>query len=309
MKKLILHVGMTKTGSSTLQIFLKNNLEFLHKIDADYPLSSDIGFPHFNHYSYVFGDKVPKDLIFEVARASSKQNIIISDENLYGYFLPAAKNFFVRARREVQQVEVIVYLRNQIDWVQSIYQQYKTQWEQRYPGDIESFITFFEKHLDYLAIVRFLESNSDQVHVRSYDYVYENNTLIQDFITAAGFNVDSGDIPLPKVTQNISLSRTAVELLSQINALGGLPHQSYNSLVEWLKRHSIHSAKFGFLSVDSKERVRNMVMKQNDVLMDKYMDSDHAQSFCNSFEKSRSENSFSVSELSKLFRELWVEKH
>lgn len=133
MKELVLHIGTPKTGTSTLQHFLKNNSKRLGDKGVYYPdFSKDLDYIYnawgggdsidgnFGWYTRADLKLVDKMQIIE-SKFESFNTVLCSSENMWGeldicQFLQywIEKGFNVR---------VIVYLRRQADYIESIYRE------------------------------------------------------------------------------------------------------------------------------------------------------------------------------------------
>ena len=131
MKKLILHIGRHKTGTSSIQQVLFSSREILKKIGILYPITGIRGFGHhifseryrranaYDNDSALYNQDVYKELIQEIS-LSSCQTIIISSEFFQNCCPHRIKKLF-----KGFDVTVVCYFRNKLDyttsaWVQKI---------------------------------------------------------------------------------------------------------------------------------------------------------------------------------------------
>lgn len=131
---LLIHIGMPKTGTSTLQKFLFINRKKLEEYGWSYPILSDdeIGIQEYagiescgNGY-HIFKDWVSSDIkskwdkgMESAIKRLKYENVIISSEHSYS----DADKFIADAKKKYENVKVIVYLRRQDRAIESLYNQ------------------------------------------------------------------------------------------------------------------------------------------------------------------------------------------
>lgn len=126
-KKLYLHVGMDKTGTSAIQAFLKKNRKvFLSENKLLYPetgMWNDFSHHKFafscigmNGYSFDDFEVICTELVSEMEEAES---VLISSECLFK--LPTKEQWFTKFHQFIKdnfmEVKIIIYLRRQDEWV------------------------------------------------------------------------------------------------------------------------------------------------------------------------------------------------
>lgn len=134
MKKLFLHIGFHKTGTSSLQEYLNQNREALQAHNVFYPESFKSHFPGNVDLSWAFNKSPPawstvndenKEFIFDFYKQQIENtdcdNIIISSEDFVlldtqPSTIQNIKDYFVEF-----DVQVIAYLREPIDFMASLY--------------------------------------------------------------------------------------------------------------------------------------------------------------------------------------------
>ena len=270
MRKIFVHVGMTKTGSSAIQLFLRNNKAMLDSHDIFY---ADSPSNHMSHFPYIHGDRALE--LCEMIQSSGRSTAVISDENLYKYYWDPAQRFLrqISENFNSSEIKVIVYFRPQHHWIQSIYQQYVTQWEHRFSGEIETFLKYFEADMNYGSILKFLQGNSNSgIVARCYYSATQGGGVVSDFLQQLGVDDVSLDETL---SVNPSLGLSATRIVREINTIGYIRNREvYDEFINFLKKISVNSDKFGLLSLRrsqmlmEKHRVGNLMLK-------KFMEPDH----------------------------------
>jgi hypothetical protein len=234
---LVLHVGMGKTGTSSVQYLMRDNRERLASLGLLYPKSPGaarhgrIGLftkspeelrtaPEWARQDQTdpqrFRRVVRRRLLAEVER-SGLPRVLLSDEVLFGSSEAALR----RLRRLTSQVSraltVVAYLRRQDDHMVSRYQQgVKIGWVQR----LEDWASEDMTHLyDYATRLRTHRRvlAPDALVVRRYEPGgFDSGSLFQDFLDAAGIEVRASDLTqVPD--RNKSLDAESVEALRLLN--------------------------------------------------------------------------------------------
>ncbi len=232
-RTIYLHVGMPKTGTSALQMFLGTNREALEKDGFYYP-NFTVRFPevganrngHFLKYVQFRKDE-PADYMQCVKELkemiSAHDKIILSEEALWGK--QSKKNWWKSVKKWANELcvdlKIIVYLRRQEDLVESL-------WNQKIKGfqkQTESFSEFLHnKSYDYLPLdyEKALAEMSkyfgeENLIVRSYDFSrFVGGNIYGDFLDSIGLKLDNKYVTDENPT-NISLPVDAVEIKRIIN--------------------------------------------------------------------------------------------
>ncbi|WP_251929727.1 hypothetical protein [Salinibacter ruber] len=225
---LYLHIGTHKTGSTAIQGALRRHSrdlkdEGILRIPTHHSLlkklmrakSSDPAF------ASQVREELAQNLNSELS-SSSDSRLILSYEGLSGHFLTGYSNTEVVAETLRQafddlDVEVIVYLRRQDDFVESMYTQ------MIYQGEAYSFDQFISQsdidQIDWYDLVNAYGSKfgADKIHVRRYHrkFLPEPYSLIQDFGRVVGSEVLSRYET--SKTANSGYSRTALEIARRTN--------------------------------------------------------------------------------------------
>lgn len=232
MRKIYLHVGTQKTGSSALQRFFCINKDILAEEGILYPL--EWGAQATEGYSQQGGNigrlrsllSYPNKEIADIFinLVDRYQRILLSNEGLFVLANPNIKNGWLQEVRNANiEIDIIVYLRKQVDFILSFYNQgikgsrsvYKEFWEwyQEVQGD---------KFLNYKETLDSFESIVGPQHMKVRIYEKEQFTggsLYADFMDALGLKLtDRYRIPKEKV--NVSLSNTAMQVKKIINRIG-----------------------------------------------------------------------------------------
>ena len=246
-KRVIIHAGMTKTGSTSLQFSLYNNKEALAEEGILYPDTQGSN----NHYFLIEGKKNIGTVISEIK--NSPHNIaIISCELFYNLKDERVKSIY-DALNKYFDLEVLIFIRNHIEWLESIYGQHVGQYEHQYMGDIDDFILDFNEHLNFYSIVEKLKEEVKHVHVIGYDYSKAYEGIIQSFFTKLSFPKLSINLGVESIKRkaNPSFCFTSLFIMKLMNKEGLIKSRDdYIKISRYLKFNSNPCQKTSFIDND-----------------------------------------------------------
>jgi hypothetical protein len=200
--ELIFHIGMGKTGTSSIQQALKADKENLEAQGAAYlGMWLDMLDPEFKQHGgfNTFFSATPDTMVFYadkfvehalgVASQTGCQKLIFSNEALFDHEEPLA-HFFTRLR-EHADLKIVAYLRNPYDWLPSAF----TQWGLRHkttPGVVPPYQQRARSLIRRYESVRLWERDfGDILDVRLFD---KSIDVVEDFSGMLDLSVT----PLPK---------------------------------------------------------------------------------------------------------------
>ncbi|MEQ8653062.1 MAG: hypothetical protein RIC87_11420 [Kiloniellales bacterium] len=251
-EKIYLHVGMPKTGTTSIQYFLSSNRDEIGQNGIAYLRS--LGLPNnINIAKYarrpmitsnkknnsrvakfvteiaekhvVFKNKLVKKIEKEIQSLPKGANkIIISCELLWR--LPAKRICHLKEllARFSESIHIVVYLRNQADYIES---SYTTTLRNGENGSIEqvSLRKLGAKYLDYSKRIKIWSDifGEENVIIR----IFERERLMRgdivfDFCDAV--EIDPKLASLPRESKNLSLERRIQESLRKINVTSSRAH-------------------------------------------------------------------------------------
>lgn len=231
-RKLILHIGLHKTGTSAIQKFLMDNRGHLAEQGLLYPASGLIGANH-NSLSWHLMDKkyYPKnndvylrnassgaawaDLAAELAQADA-DTVMLSGED----FCLVTDPSLIARLCEAFVTRIVVYLRRQDQYLQSIYNEdVKNHPFMR----TDTFEEFVKNHrlMDIVFYDRFLERwagafGKENITVGLYDKSRLQQGLIADFAARAGITISEQMIGQGRAV-NTSLPDHLIEIKRVLN--------------------------------------------------------------------------------------------
>ena len=240
MATVYLCIGTQKTGTTSLQYFMRANEDVLKKQSYSYPYMelgmSDAFYKNRNahflvyHSSDMEEERQKKQDAYRILGELAKEydNIVLSDEIIW-YQCNNIENFWQDACNEFQKInctlKVVVYLRRQDSIIQSL-------WNQKVkglPGITEDFQTYFQEEmfayfpLDYYEQLQKIASfvGKEYILVR----VYENgqfggveHNLISDYLETLGVELND-EFRMPEETLNHGLAGNFVEMKRLLNGI------------------------------------------------------------------------------------------
>lgn len=248
MKKTIyLHIGFHKTGTSALQHYLWNNRALLRKKGINYPAIGLSGPTHGMLANCLRGEPshdfvrrtkpmsypgefspyaVPPGLSADVLYKSAVKNAersrcpitVFSSECFLEEIDPEDVASRLVGRRH--NTRIVVYLRRQDYWIQSVINQIVKDRFLRFSGNL-AHIPQMEQ-MDYLTILRRWEKafGRSNLIVRVYEKgQLVNDDIVDDFLSLLGLPTPAKGRRKSARTENVSLHRDVVGILRETNAL------------------------------------------------------------------------------------------
>ncbi len=286
MKKLYLHIGIEKTGTSAIQRFLAINSQELLKNDFLYP---EIGRWHDkSHHGIAFSitqnnlwDKsivnveIMLEKVLEEFNASKASNLIISTEVLRRYYLNDNFEIFKQwVSKNFDELHLIIYLREQISWLSSMYNQLIKDPNVRYYKGVDEFIDEYKVMADFYSLLTSwelaLKGIEYQIHAISYQP--KDQSVLNDFLNV--LDVDKNNFNDDEHSSvNPSLKRPAFDLIRHFNKYEIDNRKKFNSkVVSVFDENSVPavSGEYSILSYDLNIRLKNYFNNSNKRLLNSY---------------------------------------
>lgn len=234
---IVLHIGMGKTGTSSIQFFLRDNRERLRAlgllvpatpgggrhirlglyVKSDEELSTNPGWARLKQPDPAkFREAFRRRLLSEI-EDSGLSRVLFTDEGLFKSTGPALRRLRRFTDRIAKSTRVVVYLRRQDDHMVSNYQQEVKrgrtprlrEWARGEGSDVYDYFARLRLHEQLLA-------PTDLV-VRRYEPAsFANGSLYQDFLDAADIDLSADDLR-QRPDRNLSLDAESVEFLRLLN--------------------------------------------------------------------------------------------
>ncbi len=249
-KTVFLHIGMHKTGTTSIQHFLHKNTLFLQQKGLYYPTMDGQEeqiincFPFFRNWeefeSYKFRDiqEDEFDTIKEIFKKRLKETfltkienckqdkILLSDEGMgqstfghprmhYGHL--ESMPCFYKALEELGFiVKIIVYIRTSADYLASRWQQYVkfclSDAEPCLDTWLETYHPYMEKLVQFIEII-----GKENVILKAYEKCqWKNNNLIEDFLDIFDIKIPERLLEDTRINENPSAGRNLSELFTII---------------------------------------------------------------------------------------------
>jgi hypothetical protein len=201
--KLIIHVGMGKTGTTSIQSFLESNASENISSGVKYlglMLENSVGNSFdWKKRSYapfiakvLKGEKEQLEMLLvlsEMLEAARREdlNLVWSNEGLFDC-LPLLFSMLSTLEMKREEIEIICYTRNAEKWLLSAYKQWGIK-HKTYEGKICSFNDFFVgKNVGFVNQLTTLLDSGYNVVIRNYD---ECDDVVEDFCGLIGLDYDS----------------------------------------------------------------------------------------------------------------------
>lgn len=267
-KRLFLHIGQPKTATTTLQTFLSINRDRLIRHGWLYPNAGRQYAAHhlFGNFFraqplYWIGAADPAQVMAELKREVEEtrcENVILSTESLYfaqdrAGFAEYLKDF---------DVTIVVSLRRQDEWIESVYQDNLKNGETRL--DPEAYLVALAGSLDYAGPLSAWAAafGKHKIMVHSFEATAEKLPVERLFMDLVGAPVTPDLVDPP--TENERLNRDCTTFLTMFAASprADLKHEVIkNALIEYSRAHPDPAA---LRYVWSPQRRREIVESQSD---------------------------------------------
>lgn len=219
-KKLILHIGVHKTGTTAMQTFLYENGEALNKQGYYMPefLYGPEHKPAILRYSIIKKEEKKTRAylreIVERAKARSCETVIVSDED-YCKTNEVDLSHVKIFSEFFEEIEVLMYCRRPdrqsesgfafcVMWERLKYNRSSEQWYMDNPGK------------DYYRHAMFYQNAIPGCEIKAVSYDFNANRLIDSFIEVCG--MEATDYRRPKKdSSNISANKYMVQVMNEIN--------------------------------------------------------------------------------------------
>ncbi len=279
MKKLFLHIGLYKTGSTTLQAHLQKNRNSLRNCGYLYPLTgaSDMFDAHHNLAWLLRNPKVAdpnlgtwKELHEEIKTANI-DNVIISSENFQLNDQTQMDN--LQSQLAAYEVKVIVYLRRQDRRLESLY----TQRVKRgfYHGNIFSFCESQRRRSNYYKLLEPWKQifGLDNVIVRPLEKTQISN-ICDDLFKIIGIQKNNSFLEVEN--KNVKPGRKALEIYKIINkTYEDQPEKRQNYLQQvnrFINKNWSDEKSYRLLSYSDSVKIMEWYQQSNMKVAEEYLD-------------------------------------
>jgi hypothetical protein len=300
-KAVYLHIGMPKTGTSSLQLFCEKNREILKEKGYCYPNIPlrylDASRTRNAHFlvGNIFRKSGEPDT--EATNRQREQGyryikeqfeqydyIVLSDEGIWKCLKTSPRNIIGEVndfcRAYSYQLKVIVYLRRQDDFLESYWKQKVRRrgatrtWKSFLKNTPSYVILDYYEHLKKISDVVGIEN----VIVRCYEKErFSGGSIYSDFLDVIGLELDEKFVPLEKPV-NLSLSNNYAEIKRIMNKLLSDNWEVRHKENEWLEqvaaacsRQQTDSAKTSMFSQAERKKFMKKYEKSNQKVAQEFL--------------------------------------
>jgi len=271
-KRLIMHIGMPKTGSTAIIDFLRRNAKRLHAAGFVFPQQRRVRFLHDEGEG---ADAFTSEWdVVRQALDKGDRTVLVSDENLYHQLLNRPDRVrAVRAHLGDPEIRVLLYLRRQDTLLESLYREIirGVAGPVLDPDYGQVCRLMGGDFLDYDAALRFFQAEfgDDKVAVRVFERrTMEQGCLFHDYCAAAGvpwseaFRLPSGQI-------NKAVDARLIGIFLEINATHA-PHsgeaRQFKEVLEELGQTFFRTQENRLLSVQARRSLLARFAESNAAL-------------------------------------------
>lgn len=250
MKKIYIHIGFHKTGTSSIQRYLANNRVRLLEHKYLYPRTGCIDSAHHllaisvnkndSFISMINKDSHEywNDLDTEI-KTSKAENIILSSEEFSTIDSIDKIQHLSKYLAGKYEVKIIIYVRRIDSYCESIYKQLVKFYGSRFSEDFSLNANYVVNMFNPFDTIKKWEEifGNNNIIVKVFEKRQMNNNLIKDFLIS--IKMEFNFIDMDKIENiNSSLSVKNNEILKNINKLCNLNKEQHLFLVNFLENRS-----------------------------------------------------------------------
>ena len=293
-RRLIMHAGTPKTGTTTLQIAMGNQSEALARRGVLIPRAGrgtepQVGAHQALAHAFIApdaGDENPDGvnaLLAELS-ASALPNAIVSSENFcWLYHVPAKQREIVEALSSIGYIATIVlYVRDQCGYAESVYAEFV---KHGFAWDVDSYVDAvagsgaeppWRFSFDYARLADGFAAHfgATNVMVRPYRATAPSNDLLRDFSDAAGLTTDGKPL-LENEPSRHNPRLTFLDVLNRIRVNAANKPADAPGVTELfgavgLRESDFADVPFGMLDGSDVVRIRETFAAPNRALFERY---------------------------------------
>lgn len=334
--KIVLHIGQSKTGTSAIQAYLTLNREVLLQAGVLYPVASvagmQIDFGNHNpladalmglsRYPY-FTTEQYFETFFATAQKHASSTMILSAEHFFGgeprvWDVENDAAYYNQYRQKIARlapflqghdVDILVYLRPQVDWLASAVSQTVRierliRQQPIYQND-QQFFELVKPILRYYSLLEIWREELKPSNIKAVSYdrksLHQNNS-IADFMLRAGLQGVKLKFGSESLEVNQSISPELIEVKKILNRELHTKNEE-RVIIACLRALTSRAGetKPYWLSADLIQQVKDFVAEENENLNKRYIDGSPLQAESSAAAK-RIKHDMSPDEIQKAMR-------
>lgn len=304
MKTLYFHIGSPKTGTTTIQSFCADHRDILAQKGLCYPVMPFV-YEHkskrrnglFLTSKYVRDgarDREREKEIFQRGlniiekKFDTFDTVLLSDEGAYSMlfrrklYKTNGKMLAQWAKEHNIQLKIIIYLRSQVDYAMSWYNQLVKHSVSEALSRLtwEEYLKTYKKYvaLDYYNYLNILSDlfGKEHIIVKRFDRTFfKNGSLVDDFMDIFGIEIDD-DFPKDsgKSEQNHGITENACAIKRVINTIDGIQHeekQRFEQILRSCSSSSREASRYSLMSDEEAEEFMERYNGDNQKIVDEYI--------------------------------------
>ncbi|MBU4379983.1 MAG: hypothetical protein KJ724_12860, partial [Proteobacteria bacterium] len=221
--RLILHVGLQKTGTTAIQSFLEINTNILKRQRVNYIINPTRLYMAWPIYRNREDATVPVEELWKPIKLSLQHSSVMYSNESFSNIVEERPEFVLDLTKLLPEnpITIIVYIRRQDLHYESLYGQNIVHGEFRKfnPSPSDDYMIFdygqTTKVYEYSRWLNIMSDHlrpQDKLVVRVYERgAFESGSIFNDFISAGGLQWDP-EFTIPEKTVNVSLDGRFIEL-------------------------------------------------------------------------------------------------
>ncbi len=274
-----LHIGYHKTASTSLQAFCVANQAALAAEGILYPQTGRAGDQHGALANSFKAEATP------AAQQTAAESLLLEAKTKGFARLLVSSECFVEAKEvpanlarwlppDQHQIRVLVYLRRQDDWIQSVYNEVTKDRYRRFDGDLWELRELRQGFADYQEMIQLWANafGSSAITLRPFETgQFPPGGVYEDFCQAWGWEFSRLQLPLDE--KNKSMQPDFIEFLRRCNRIRFTQpeHQRLVTALQALSDQDPNPNKQGLLTLHQKRELLRNFAPGNQALARQYL--------------------------------------
>lgn len=262
---IVFHIGTHKTGTTALQNFLTVNKKKFIERGWYYPTEEDDNLSivsgeqnlYFGNARCLYFEKTREAIFDEIVKYTEHYNVILSYEGIWEFSDERLKKFFSTILERYSNIKILVYLRRQDEYIESLYNQ-NVKGLRGYSKSLSEYSKepdLLSRFFDYLKKLELLEKLvGNKLIVRRYV-----KDTISDFLSVIGVELDDVETP-PFDKINLSLGSALLEIKRIMNGASQTLLQ-YATQIKSINLNNIAAGHMDYYKTMSPEMRKNILKK------------------------------------------------